>query len=196
MMRSKKGSGAKDPAKHKFILAAIDDINEYGVSELSMRRVAQRCGMSPGAPYRHFVDRTELGLEVFRYIRKSWEAVIRKVAEDAKGGLRSTLEDVSVAYVRFLCDNPGFQTIIMINDSSITEEQRAEKAKLTEQSSLLIEEYCAQTGMEEAVRIRKQYAVMAFIYGAALLINSGSLPYNEETMSMVRNCISREFDLP
>ena len=195
-MKSKRESGGTDSAKHKFILAAIDDINEYGVTELSMRRVAQRCGMSPGAPYRHFVDRSELGLEVFRYVRKSWERIMRQVADASKGGVRERLEKVSVAYVRFLCDNPGFQTIIMINDSSMTEEQRAEKAKLTEQSSRMVEEYCSAAGIREPEKTRKLYTVLALIYGAALLINSGALPYTEDTISMVRRCISREFDLP
>ncbi len=194
MMKSKRGS-EKDSAKSKFILAAIEDINENGVTELSMRRVAQRCGMSPGAPYRHFEDRSELGLEVFRYIRKSWEEICRSVADVPDVSLRERIEDVSVAYIRFLCDNPGFQTILMINDSSMTEEQRAEKAKMTELSRELVEEYCVSVGYSEPVRMRKTFAVRAFIYGAALMINSGELPYNEETLSMVRKCISREFDL-
>ncbi len=194
--KSKRVSEKTDPAKRKFILAAIDDINEYGVTELSMRRVAQRCGMSPGAPYRHFENRSQLTLEVFRYITGEWEGIWHSVIESSGGGLRERLENVSAAYVRFLCDNPGFQTIITINDSSITPEQRTEKAKLTGLSARLVEEYCDSVGMEETDRKRKLFAVRAFIYGAAVMINSGELPYNEETIGVVRECISREFDLP
>ena len=196
MTRSKGDSERPDPAKRKFILAAIDDINEYGVTELSMRRVAQRCGMSPGAPYRHFENRSELMLEVFRYISESWERIWHSVNGRTEDSLRERLENVSAAYVRFLCDNPGFQTIITLNDSSLTPEQRAEKARLTGLSARLVEEYCDSVDMKEADRRRKLYAVRAFIYGAAVMINSGELPYTEETVAMVKECISREFDLP
>ena len=52
-----------DQPKHRntreaLIQAGINEINEYGVANLSMRRIAKACGVSPGAPYKHFSARS------------------------------------------------------------------------------------------------------------------------------------------
>ena len=196
MKRSNDPKGVHDdPVKVKFVLAALDDLNEHGLTELSMRRVAARCGMSSGAAYRHFSDRNELGLEVFRYLNEEWrEAALSAAAQGAT--TREKLENVAVAYVGFLSKNPCLQSFITVTDGSVTEAQRREKAKMSELSEQLTMQYAEEVGMDEQTRIRKTFAVRAFIYGGALFINSGELPDDGNTMKMVRDWISREFDLP
>lgn len=195
-MRTDSTVGNQESAKLKFVLAAIEDMDEYGVTQLSMRRVAERCGMSPGAPYRHFKDRNELGLEVFRYISDRWNCVVADTVAASGNDLKECLVDISTAYIRFLCDNPDFQTIITITDRSATPEQKKEKARMSATVRELIESYCDSVGMSEEAKARKTFAVRAFIYAGALLVNSGEMTYNEKNISMMRACIAREFDLP
>ena len=56
--------------KKALIKAGIHELQENGFSGFSMRRVASACGVSCAAPYRHFKDKDEFILEIFKYISR------------------------------------------------------------------------------------------------------------------------------
>src|SRR5258708_21081937 len=47
-----------------LVRAAIELLEESGETELSLRAVARRAGVSPAAPYRHYADREALASAV------------------------------------------------------------------------------------------------------------------------------------
>lgn len=183
-------------SKERIIIAAIDEIQEHGITDFSVRRVAEKCSISPGAPYKHFSNKNELILQALRYINIRWNAIQEDVIARHPDDTREQLTAISMAYIRFLCDNPAFQSIVMLNDSSMAPEQLKEKALISEISKRLIADYCREVGMDDETAKRKTYIVRSLIYGAALMINSGSLPLNEQTLSMAEQSIAREFNLP
>ncbi len=188
---------SNEATKEKFILAAIAEMEKHGTTDFSIRRVAAACGVSCGAPYKHFKSKSDLILEVLRYIHKQWLAVLKEATSACENGtLREKLLAVSLAYVRFLIDHPDYQTILMMNDHSMTPEQLREKAEISPLSQDLIRAYCASVDMADAVRERKFYAVMSFIYGAAITVNSHTTALSDAFLENVRYCIDREFDLP
>ncbi len=186
---------AKKSTKEKFILAALNEIQLHGISDFSIRRVATRCGTTSGAPYRHFKDKNELIIEVLRYVNTKWYTTASEYIESFEGDLRDEIIGICILYIKFLCLHPEFQTIITLNDKSMSPEQKVEKARISELSRKLIDKYCESVNMSNEVRRRKTYAVLSFIYGAALMINSGYMPFNETTIEIARKCIDREFDL-
>ncbi len=187
---------AKQSTKDKFILAALGEIQMHGISDFSIRRVATRCGTTSGAPYRHFKDKNELIIEVLRYVNSQWYLSASEYIEKFEGTLRDELIGLCLLYIKFLCLHPEFQTIITLNDKSMSPEQKEEKSRLSELSCRLIHRYCDSVNMPNDVRRRKMYAVLSFIYGAAIMINSGYMPFNDATIEMAKNAIEREFDLP
>lgn len=186
---------ANKATKEKFLLAAIAEIKDHGIADFSIRRAAIRCGTTSGAPYRHFKDRNELILEVLRYVNERWYAIQEELTRDFNGSYREELVEMSVRYIRFLCENPEFQTILAINDCSMTPEQKVEKARISIITTEIINQYCQSVNMSAEARERKTYAVRSLIFGASLMINSGYMPFNEKTIEMARQCIEREFDL-
>ncbi len=88
-----------------LVRAAMDLLEGGGESELSLRAVARRAGVSTAAPYRHYADRTALLSAV--------AAVgYRELAEHltAASPAPSTPDDlaaVAVAYVQFALQRPG-----------------------------------------------------------------------------------------
>lgn len=186
---------AKEESREKFLVAAIEEMCECGISGLSIRRVAARCGVSSGAPYKHFKNKSDLLLEAIRYIGRRWGEVQYKVIADCADTPRDKLVAISCAYVRFLCENPAYQTVLMLNDKTLSREHLAEKAKISALTVRIIDEYCESVGMAEPDRIRKTYAVRSFIYGAAFMINSGFFKDCEEGIRLAKSCIQREFDI-
>ena len=182
-------------SREKFIVAAIDEMQEHGISDFSIRRVAQRCGVSSGAPYKHFKSKNDLVLEAIRFINGKWGEIQCDVVRECGDDPRNRLVEISIAYVRFLCLNPAYQSVLMLSDNSLLPEQIAEKAKLSALSECIVGDYCRKVGMNDTDRKRKTYAVRSFIYGAAFMINSGIFKCDDENLTFVRYCIEREFDL-
>lgn len=185
-----------DETKEKLIKAAAEELQSHGVRDFSLRRVADCCNLSPGAPYKHFSGKNGLILAVLKYYNNKWYEIHSEICEKQWESMAEKLTEISVAYIRFLCDNPEYQSIIMMNDNSMEPEQLLEKSKVSVQSGKLISEYCNSVNMSKEDEIRKTYAVRSFIYGAAIMINSGNLPYDDSSLNNARACIRREFDLP
>ena len=57
---------ANEANKEKFLKAAVSELEEHGVADFSIRRVAKRCGVSCAAPYKHFESKNDLLVEVMR----------------------------------------------------------------------------------------------------------------------------------
>jgi AcrR family transcriptional regulator len=186
---------ANEANREKFIIAAAGELEEHGVSDFSIRRVARRCGLSCAAPYKHFESRNELMLEVIRHINKKWLGIWSDTVTAHKNeSIREQLVAVCMAYLTFLCTYPEYQTIIFMNDRIFPAEMREEKGKLSTSSETLIASFGETLEVTEALMKQKTYAVRSYLYGAAIMINSGEMPFNSETMTMVRESIERELD--
>ena len=187
---------ANEANKEKFLKAAVSELEEHGVSDFSIRRVAKKCGVSCAAPYKHFDGKSGLLLEVMRYIRKKWDDILRSTVETHKGEpVRQQIVAVCMAYITFLCTYTDYQTILNMNDRGFPPEMLEDKSKLTDTAQNMINEYCLSVNMPDDVRVRKQFVVLSIIYGAAIMINSGVLPFEIGTLEMIRRNIEREFEL-
>ncbi|GAB5903603.1 TetR/AcrR family transcriptional regulator [Mycobacteroides chelonae] len=88
-----------------LLRAAMELLEENGASELSLRAVARRAGVSTAAPYRHFADRNALVSAVAAIGYQQLAARLASVSAEP-----STADDfaaIAVAYVQFALDRPG-----------------------------------------------------------------------------------------
>ncbi len=185
-----------EASRERIIIATIREIEAHGVTDFSIRRVAAECEISCAAPYKHFKNKNTLILEVIRYVNRRWAEVQQSVILLHPGNWRAMITDICIAYIRFLSENPGFQAVVLLNDSSMDEEQIREKGKISAMSSDIIHHYCASVNMPPEVERRKTYVVRSLLFGAVILLKNGSLENTEETYEMIRQNIDREFDLP
>ncbi|MFZ5859027.1 MAG: TetR/AcrR family transcriptional regulator [Chloroflexota bacterium] len=91
--------------KNALIKAGVEILSKEGVGGLSLRKVAQRAGVSHSAPYAHFSDKQSLiaaiSTEGFNQLHNELNAVIAKYANDPK----QQLVEGTRAYVQFAIDN-------------------------------------------------------------------------------------------
>lgn len=194
MGADRKFSNDANHTKKALIKAGIHELHENGFNEFSMRRVAAACGVSCAAPYRHFKDKDEFILEIFKYISKKWYLTQNMILSEYESE-RERLIEISVAYLRFLLENPDYFRIIFISADPFCREQRKVKTGMSSISRELIAKYCQSVGMSDDDRIRKTYIVRSLIFGAVLMIHNGELENCEETFDMIRESIAREFDI-
>lgn len=91
--------------KNALIKAGVEILAKEGVGGLSLRKVAQRAGVSHSAPYSHFPDKQSLiaaiSTEGFNQLYAELEAAISPYSKNPK---KQLLEGVK-AYVRFAEEN-------------------------------------------------------------------------------------------
>lgn len=181
--------------KQKLILAGIEEIEEQGIQNFSMRRVAARCDVSCAAPYKHFVDKNDFIMSIVQYINHEWNIIQRKISDNAGPDLKELIIDISMAYIKFLIDNPQFRSIIMLKDVNMPKEFQRERLRLSSMTGVLVKKYCMQVNMPEDVMKRKLYIVRSLIYGAALMVDNGEMQYTDEILRQIRWAINREFEI-
>jgi len=187
---------ANEANREKFVKAAVSELEEHGASDFSIRRVARRCGLSCAAPYKHFESREALMLEVIRYINHKWDAIRNDTVQAyEKASPKEKIVAVCMAYLTFLCTYPEYQTILFMNDRLLTVEVVEEKGRLSTAIDGLISEYCQSVAMPDEVRARKQYVICSLLCGTAMMVNSGAIPFESQTIARMKTHIEREFEL-
>ncbi len=179
-----------DQPKHRntreaLIQAGINEINEYGVANLSMRRIAKACGVSPGAPYKHFSDRNDFIAAIIEAVNLQWRDSQLQLLETYAGDSAKQIVEMSTGYVRFLIENPHLAAILTLKDEEFDNVYHRLRGELSSPTQKLILQYCQEHDIDRATRRRRVYVIRALIFGAIIQFDS------EETLQMVHDCIAK-----
>ena len=91
--------------KNALIKAGVEILSKEGIEGLSLRKVAQRAGVSHSAPYSHFPDKQSLiaaiSTEGFNQLYAELDAAVLAYPKDAK----KQLQQGALAYVQFALEN-------------------------------------------------------------------------------------------
>ncbi len=175
MARTKQGKSLRD----RCIEESLRIISEDGVTNLSIREVARRLGVSHGAPYRHFANRdallTEIAIEGLHTLR---DYVLFDVDYDKKSPKENFLQ-VCRNYIRFAMEQHDyFQLILWTELPQSTEEYPALEAEANKVFGLVSELIRHVKGRPDEVRKDDQLAVLhvfSTIHGYASLMSSGKM---------------------
>lgn len=179
--------------REKLILAGIREIEENGIQSFSLRRVAQSCGLSCAAPYKHFRDKQALIEAVVEYLNRQWfarqEVILQNLGDDTGAKLRVICKE----YLRFLCENPDFCNLVTQRDQA---SGRWHLNHLFDQSSLtksLIAKYAEEHRMTSEDVYRRVYAIRAVLYGSAMMNQHDDMRLTESTLQSLYEIIDSQF---
>lgn len=102
---------ARDNGYHKedlrgdLLKAGRAFVTEHGYASLSVRTLAQKVGVSPGAPYHHFPDRRSLLLAIAVEGFKELIAEAVAISQSGRRGM-DQLADLGFSFVQFTNANP------------------------------------------------------------------------------------------
>ena len=182
--------------REDLLLAGIREINANGIHNFSIRRVADHCGVSCAAPYKHFKDKREFIAAIIEYVNAQWKVRQEEILDSCGDSFREQIVRVSVEYVRFLMEKPYYRAILMLKDEEFDNLYHRARGEMSSRSQQLEREFFAQSSMDEPTQRRKLHLVRALIFGTVFLIDAGELTYSDEVMDNLRHAIEREFDLP
>ena len=91
--------------KKALIETGIEFVNKYGEEKLSLRKIAEECGVSNAAPYAHFKDKDDFINAVQRYIMDIFMDSLLICVHECRDDTQ-ILSELGVCYVMFFYRNP------------------------------------------------------------------------------------------
>jgi AcrR family transcriptional regulator len=152
-----------------LVRAALELLEESGETELSLRAVARRAGVSPAAPYRHYADREAL---VSAIAAVGYRDLAQRLATaHSSPSSPEQLADVAVAYVRFALDRPALFRIMFGEPCDRDNDERVAATAAVSQYVRAIVERAFPHADADALTT----AVWALVHGLAFLFLDGKL---------------------
>ena len=93
--------------RRALIETGIDFIKQKGEEALSLRKIAEICGVSNAAPYAHFKSKDEFIVAIQKYIMDLFAATLEKTVMEYKDS-PSLLPMLGKTYVMFFYQNPFY----------------------------------------------------------------------------------------
>src|SRR5882672_9969626 len=152
-----------------LVRAAIELLEESGETELSLRAVARRAGVSPAAPYRHYKDRESLVSAVAAVGYR--ELAEQLAAAHPAPSTPAQLASVAVAYVQFALEQPALFRIMF---GEPCDRDNEERVAATVAVSLYLHEIVARCFPQSDPEALAP-AIWALVHGLAFLYLDGKL---------------------
>ena len=178
--------------KNALIKAGVDILAKEGVAGLSLRKVAQKAGVSHTAPYAHFTDKQALiaaiSTEGFRMLYEQLTAVRLKYLDDP----RRQLVEAAWAYVQFAQNEPAHFRVAF---SSAVEHEKDYPALL----EMIRKSYGEVVGVTQACQVSGllrpgpadvlAVSVWSIVHGFASLLIEGQISHTVFERMTVREML-------
>lgn len=183
----------KTNLRQELILAGIEEINTYGASGFSVRRVAQACHVSTAAPYKHFKDKSEFISAIIDYVNEQWAVAQEEVLAACGDDVRKQMVEVAVAYIRFLMEKPYYRQTLMLKNADFDNLYHRKRGELNSRTQQIMARVKETYGLSDDVWRRKSLMVRSLLFGAVFMFDSGEFTYSEEALEDLHYIIDREF---
>ncbi len=87
-------------------------INTSGEDSLSMRKLAEKCGVSMAAPYAHFKNKEEMINAIKEYVEDAFTAYLETAIAGCGNDIEKKIITLGNAYITFFIENPEYFTFL------------------------------------------------------------------------------------
>ena len=178
-----------DNLRTKLILAGLKELEEHGIKDFSLRRVAVMAEVSCAAPYRHFKNKDELVLGVLEYIKDDWFLLCEQIKLVFNNNL-SLLKELCIAGVKFWIANGNFLSVLFLIQSSTDKMQKKVLAQFDQPIINTIDSLSKEKGLDNNTNNLLKSTVPTLIYGAIMMITRDSIP-TDTAISNLKDLIDK-----
>ncbi len=133
----------------ELIDTAIEQLNEAGVEDLSLRALARAVGVSQTAPYRHFGDKGELLAAIAAKGYRDLYQALSEARQAAGASPTSQLIELSHAYVHYAAHKP--QMFKLMFGPAVQPAARYPELREASRQTLRLVQEIIQTGIDGAL---------------------------------------------
>ena len=98
--------------RNALIEESIKMINSSGEESVSMRKLAQRCGVSMAAPYAHFKNKEEMINAIKEYVEEAFTKYLEAAISQIENDIEKKIIVLGNAYITFFIENPEYFTFL------------------------------------------------------------------------------------
>lgn len=152
--------------RQALVAAALALVEEVGVEAVTLRAVARRAGVSPGAPYHHFPDKVALLAEV---AREGFAALAEQQERHREVDPGDRLEAMAADYVRFARHHPTHYAVMFLAVPDDVAGEGADALRTTARATfgnLVAAHLAANPGLDEPEAVRRSLLAWALAHGA------------------------------
>jgi AcrR family transcriptional regulator len=166
--------------KNALIAAGIEILANEGVHALSLRKVAQRAGVSHAAPYAHYADKQALIAAISTEGYRRLYETLRAISERYTGDPLRQLVEGAWAYVQFALQDPDH---FKITFSGVVEKEHAYPAfvEMSQRSFALVVELVAACQAADILRPGPPdmlaVSVWGLVHGVVSLLLEGQISH-------------------
>ncbi|MCM1161334.1 MAG: TetR/AcrR family transcriptional regulator [Roseburia sp.] len=175
-----------------LITAGLELINAEGEENLSLRKVAQKCGVSNAAPYAHFNSKDEFIAAIQQHIMDLFTSTLEETAE-MYADKPDLLPMLGTAYVKFFYQNPLYfdflfsRKNIHINLSlDCAGEKELPPLKILKQTAA--KTFC-KVDMPESIIQNKIIAMWALVHGLSAIATMPNVEYDKDWETRIEEII-------
>ena len=179
-----------DTLRQRLVFAGLSELEEHGIADFSLRRVAVAAGVSCAAPYRHFKDKDELILAIIDYVLDGWVLLSEQISDSLGQGGGECIIALSQSLVRFFVGNGNFRSILTLAQSDSDPERRKRLLGFDEPIINSVSVFSLEHGLSGEDSEVLALTVLSLIYGTLVLISRGNSA--ERCISNLRNKITSE----
>jgi AcrR family transcriptional regulator len=166
--------------REALIEAAIVLVDEGGPENVSLREAAKRTGVSSGAPFRHFPNRTALMTAVAEEaMRRLRTGIVDALEHSREEDPLLRFRELGYAYLKWAVDNPAYLRVISDRrsiDFDGSESLSKDNALLQQIMLELLEQADARGYLRTSERNSIPLLARALSYGLARMYIDGHLP--------------------
>ena len=159
-----------DNVRSRLVFSGLKELERHGVSDFSLRRVAQDAGVSCAAPYRHFKDKDELISAVINFVVEGWTLLSAQIEEIFSSDPKALVIELAVSGTRFWIANGNFRTVISAT-ATLGEGKRGPLEDFDRPIVSAVHKYAAFRGISDADSLI--FKILSMIYGAVVLVDGG-----------------------
>ncbi len=168
--------------REALIEKGIELIREEGVEKFSLRKVANLCGVSHTAPYKHFKNKEELIDDITTYVLEDFGEEIRVVAQQNPG--ENCLLEIGKHYVTYMLEHKDyfyfmFQSTIKPKVAIKGDEVIYDKINPYGVFDEVASKFLAEQYPDKAQRNLLVVSLWSMVHGIAHLLISGILETDE-----------------
>lgn len=160
----------QDNVRARLLFSGLKELEKHGVSDFSLRRVAQDAGVSCAAPYRHFKDKDELISAVIEFVVEGWTLLSGQIGEIFSFDSKALVVELAVAGLRFWIANGNFRTVIMVSPT-LSVDERGPLANFDRPIIEAVSSYAKEKGIDNPDPLA--FKLLSMLYGAVILVDGG-----------------------
>ena len=160
--------------KERLILAGLKELEEHGIKNFSLRRVANTAEVSCAAPYRHFKNKDQLILAILEYIRDDWFLLCRQIEGIFNSNLKDLIKEMATLCVKFWVANGNFLSVLFLIQSSTDPLQKKVLCDFDIPIQNAIKNYLVNSNLNYDIN-EVEFEICSIIYGNIMLITKGAI---------------------